>query len=236
MVDHSKKPETLAAQEASGVPEIVEFTETSDASEIVSEPDVLSGDLENERDPIEEANRLLEMAEMTHSLEWRWAAFELYVISPSIPEITPPVVIRPEPLEGGSGIEFVYPIHDYGFKLSTSKAEEMLTAGMSMCKLYYTIEKMIFMLVDRLKAGGIAKETEVQVAFAGFTLAQRKAFESIINLSYNVVVTNFEPGEWGEQYLQVIKRLADKGHGYPPEAPRDVFRHEAKSSGMRKGS
>jgi hypothetical protein len=93
-----------------------------------------------------------------------------------------------------------------------------------MCKLYYTIEKMIFLLTERLKTGGISVETEVQIAFGGHELAQRKTFESVINLPYNVVVTNFDPGVWGEKYLQTVKRLADKGYGYPPEAPRDSYR------------
>ena len=100
----------------------------------------------------------------------------------------------------------------------------MYSAGMSMCKLFYTIEKMIYLLIERLKTSGVDAETEVQVAFGGHEIAQRKAFESIINLTYNVVATNFDPGVWGERYLQTVKRLADKGYGYPSEAPRDNFR------------
>ena len=110
----------------------------------------------------------------------------------------------------------------------------MYSAGKSMCKLFYTIEKIIFMLVERLKTGGTSAETEVQVAFGGHELAQRKGFESIINLSYNVVVTNFDPGPWGERYLQVVKRLAEKGYGYPAEAPRDSYRQSHTSTPMTK--
>ena len=183
-------------------------------------------------DPIiEEAGHLVDTAEMAYCMEWRWASFELYILSPVIQSIAPPVIIPPEPLIDGVGLEFVYPIHDYGFKMAASKADNMLSVGMSMCKLFFTIEKIIFLFIERLKSGGVTTDTEVQVAFAGFILGQRKAFESIINLSYNVVVTNFEPGEWGEQYLQTIKRLADRGLGYPPEAPRDTFRH-AHASGV----
>lgn len=180
---------------------------------------------------ISEAGRLIGNAEIAYRLNWRWASFELYVISPTISPILPPVIIPPAPLTEGDGVEFVYPIFDFGYKLATSKAEEMLSAGMSMCKLYYTIEKMVDLLIQRLKTSGTDTDTEVQVSFEGFIQAQRKAFESIINLSYNVVVTNFEPGEWGEMYLQTIKRLADKGFGYPPEAPRDAYRHGPQSSG-----
>ena len=100
----------------------------------------------------------------------------------------------------------------------------MFIAGLSMCKLFYTIEKMIFLLVERLKEGGTDKETEVEVAFDGHEVAQRKCFDSVINLNYNVVVTNFDPGLWGERYLATTKRLAELGYGYPPEAPRDVYR------------
>lgn len=185
-------------------------------------------------DPLEEASRLVDTAEMAYCIGWRWASFELYVISPVIEAISPAIIIPPEPLIDGTGLEFVYPIHDYGFKMATSKADNMASVGMSMCKLFYTIEKMIYLFIERLKSGGISTDTEVQVAFAGFILGQRKAFESIINLSYNVVVTNFEPGEWGEQYLLTIKRLADKGFGYPPEAPRDIFRHAHTSGASSK--
>ena len=80
------------------------------------------------------------------------------------------------------------------------------------------------MLVKRLQDEGIDGGTEVQVTFEGHLLAQRKAFESIINLNYNVVVTNFDPGTWGERYLEIVKRLADRGYGYPSEAPRDVYK------------
>lgn len=154
-----------------------------------------------------------------------WAHFELSIVNPTFDPLIPPVILPPEILPGSDEVEFVYTIHDHGFKLTTSKGEEMFTAGTSMCKFYYTIEKMIYLLIERLKQGGISTETEVQIAFDGHDLAQRKAFESVINLSYNVVVTNFDPGSWGERYLEVVKRLADGGYGYPQEAPRSNFRH-----------
>lgn len=164
------------------------------------------------------------LVEQVYQLWWHWADFEMYIINPSIETITPPLIIQPEVLAGTDEKEFVYPIFDYGNKLATSKALEMYTAGMSMCRLYYTIEKMIFLLLERMKSGGIDEQTEVQIAFGGHELAQRKAFESIINLSYNVVVSNFDPGVWGERYLQNVKRIADKGYGYPPESPRSNYK------------
>lgn len=173
--------------------------------------------------------------EKVYQLWWHWADFHLYIISPTIDPISPPLIIPPEQTEDSKDLEFVYQIHDHGYKLSTSKGEEMYSVGMSMCKMYFTIEKMIYLLIERLKSGGVGTETEVQVAFAGHELAQRKGFESIINLSYNVVVTNFDPGSWGERYLQIVKRLADRGYGYPPESPRETFRHSFSSTPTPKG-
>lgn len=173
--------------------------------------------------------------ENVYSLWWRWADFHLYIMEPNPEVIEPPKLIPPAPLTDSKGTEFVYPIQDHGYKLSTSKAEDMFSAGMSMCKLYYTIEKMISILVERFNALGIDKDTEVRVAFAGHQLAQRKGFEVIINLAYNVVVTNFDPGAWGDRYLQVVKGLAAKGYGYPPEAPRDIYQNPDPSSRSKDG-
>lgn len=179
--------------------------------------------IEKQRELLFDLNDPASLAEKVYQLWWRWADFHLFIISPTLDVISPPLIIPAEPIAQTSEFEFVYPIFDHGYKLSTSK--DLYESGLSMCKLYYTIEKMIFILIERLKSGGISPESEVHVSFAGHELAQRKGFESIINLSYNVVITNFDPGSWGERYLQIVKRLADKGYGYPPEAPRDVYRH-----------
>lgn len=167
---------------------------------------------------------LLQQVAGVFMLWWHWAYFEITVTSPSLPAFHPPQLIKPAPISGTDDIEFVYNILDSGNKLSTSKGEDMYSGGMSMCKMYYTIEKIIFMLIQRLKNGGVSTDTEVQVTFDGHLLGQRKAFESIINLNYNVIVTNFDPGAWGERYLEIVKRLADKGYGYPPEAPRESYK------------
>lgn len=170
------------------------------------------------------------LVERVYQIWWHWADFHLHIVSPYIETISPPVILKPEIITGTNDMEFVYDIHDAGSRLSTSKSEDMYTAGMSMCKLYFTIEKMIHILVERLKSSGTDMETEVQVAFGGHELSQRKAFESIINLNYNVVVTNFDPGAWGEHYLQTVKRIADKGYGYPRESPREIYRQVHSSS------
>lgn len=194
------------------------------AEAVDSENDFAAIAEERQKFMIDETDDPVTLVERVYQLWWHWADFELYIVTPTIEAISPPLIIKPETIANSEELEFVYDIHDHGFKLTTSKSQDMYTAGMSMCKLFYTIEKMIYLLVERLKTGGIDAETEVQVAFGGHELAQRKAFESVINLSYNVVVTNFDPGSWGERYLQTVKRLADKGYGYPPEAPRESFR------------
>ena len=179
---------------------------------------------------MEEARQLalnddaISITEKIYQLCWNWASFELFIITPTIDVKEPPLVIQAERLLNSEELEFVYPIYDHGFKLSTSKAEDMFVAGKSMCKLNYTIEKMIFILIERLKEAGVSAETEVQISFMGHELAKRKAFESVINLNFNVLVTNFDPGVWGERYLQNVKVIGDKGYGYPSETPRDNYR------------
>ena len=196
-------------------------------------PEPLSNNVTDEQREMlyqEQDNNLLLQIEKIYQIWWHWADFHLFIISPTFDTLEPSIIIPPDTLPGSNELEFVYPIHDHGYKFSVSKAQDMFSAGQSMCKLYYTIEKIIFLLIERLKGGGVTKEMEVQIAFGGHELAQRKGFESIINLSYNVVITNFDPGEWGERYLQIAKRLADKGYGYPPESPRDMYKHTHSST------
>ena len=191
----------------------------------ISKQDIVQT-MQDHRDRLLDAGDLdlVAQIEMVYQLWWRWADFHIFVTTPVIRPFSPPQIISPALLEDGESYEFVYPIMDYGDRFSTSKGMDIYSAGLSMCKLYLTIEKMIGLLIERLKSGGTTAETEVQIAFAGHELAQRKGFESVINLSYNVVVTNFDPGTWGERYLQTVKRLADKGYGYPAAAPRDSYR------------
>jgi len=200
------------------------MAEDDESKEIVDpSSEELVQEIEEQRGLLFDMDDPVALAEQVYQIWWRWADFHLFIISPNIDVISPPIIIPPEPLPQSNEMEFVYPIHDHGYKLSASK--DLYGPGASMCKLYFTIEKMIYLLVERLKSSGTGTDTEVQVSFGGHELAQRKGFESIINLSYNVVITNFDPGVWGERYLQVVKRLVDKGYGYPPESPRDVYRH-----------
>lgn len=206
----------------------------TDSEEKKAVPGVQETSIEDRRLAIEDNfNDPVTLVERVYLLWWRWADFHLYVVSPTFDDFYPPRVVEPAPLSNASEYEFVYPIVDFGHKLSTSKGAEMYSAGMSMCKLYFTIEKMIAILVERMQSRGVTAQEEVQVAFGGHELAQRKAFESIINLPYNVVVSNFDPGAWGERYLQNVKAIADKGFGYPTETPRDSYKQPYASSGSR---
>lgn len=171
----------------------------------------------------DEADAML-LLERVYQLAWHWADFHLIFVKPIFEVFSTPKVIPPQEMLGSNEKEFVYTIYDFGNKFSTSKAEEMFESGMSMFKMHQTIEKIVYLLVERLKAGDISTETEVQVAFDGHILVQRKAFEVLINLDYNVVITNFTPGAWGDRYLEIMKLLVEKGYGYPPKAPRDSFR------------
>jgi hypothetical protein len=175
------------------------------------------------------------LSDYSHYLQGSWAAdIHIEVRGSFLEAITPCLIIKPESISADE-YEFVYDIQDWGNKLSTSKAEEMFYVGMSMCKLFYTIEKMIFILVERLKARGIDSETEIQVDLFGYPAAMRKMFESIINLNYNIVVTNFDPGLWGERFLEVVKGLSARGYGFLPGAPRDIYR-QSRASYRRLGS
>lgn len=210
------------------------MAEESDNTEnTISSSSLDTDDLNFRKQEMEEdLNDPVALVERVYQIWWHWADFHLFIISPSIQIINPPLIIKPEPIQGTDELEFVYSIYDSGSKLSTSKGSDMVSSGMSMCKLYMTIEKMVYLLIERLKSGGIDTQTEVQVAFGGHLLPQRKAFESIINLAYNVVVTNFDPASWGDWYLQTVKRNVER-FGYPPESPREMFKTTHHSSGMK---
>ena len=115
--------------------------------------------------------------------------------------------------------EYVYTIYDRDDQLSIIH-DNICNNGMSMCKFYYTIEKMIGIFIHKLEQNNIPKEQEITVELYGIEQTIRKAFESIINLDYNVVVKNFDPSDWGRLYLQVVQKLAKNNFGHPPKAPR----------------
>ncbi|WP_367607482.1 virulence factor [Legionella sp. W05-934-2] len=164
-----------------------------------------------------------ELTAAVYFLWQEWADFGMHVISPSIESYHAPVIHKPEKISDNE-YEFVYDICDWGNILVTSKGVTGFSQGRSMCRLNYTIEKMIYLLIERLRTGGVDPQTEVEIAFEGHLLAQRYAFSSVINLEENVVVVNFDPGRWGEVYLETLSRLSERGYGYPAGSPRDIFR------------
>lgn len=140
-----------------------------------------------------------------------------------IPQIHQPQALIEDP----NHLEFVYPILDYGNCLASSKAMDNLFSGQSMLKMYYTIDKMISILHAKIQAKEEERGSsfpEVSIELLGYELCLRKAFEVIINLPENWTV-DYEPGDWGNRYLDILQKLAEKGYSYPPPAPRDYYRH-----------
>src|SRR3990167_7092847 len=165
----------------------------------------------------------LTLAEGVYALLTCWADIAITIIEPIIPSTSPPVIIMPEVVPKSDELEFVYPIFDYGYKLSAAKGSEApANSSFSMCKLFYTIEKIIYLLIERLEKLNISQESYVDIVISGHELAKRKAFESVINLPHNVVISNFDPGSWGELYLKHVQNLANHGYEYPSTTPREV--------------
>ncbi len=144
-----------------------------------------------------------------------------------------PKIFVPQGVDGNpEEMEFVYPIYDFGDRLIASKGTESLFVGQSMIKMFYTIDKMISIWYEKIKQKdesggkkGKGGSSEVKVYLDGFELCLRKAFEVIINLADNWIVMNYDPGEWGNRYLDILQKLNEKGYSYPPPAPRDYYRY-----------
>lgn len=174
-----------------------------------------------------------------------WADFTVFIDAPRIPKSHTPTYIYPDVDPKTKEVEEVYRIVDWGDRFTTSRGEDIGATSRSMAKTFNTIEKVIGLMLARIKEhmdfgitasddeeGGTTTTSggpEARIAFAGHELCQRKAFESVINLKENVVVTNFDPGDWGQRHLDNIKRLADKGYGLPSQAPRTTWKHPTKS-------
>ena len=143
-----------------------------------------------------------------------------------------PIIINPAPLADEPNVlEFVYTIYDYGDRLMTSKHSDEQIEDLSMIKMYYTIEKMISVMYEKLEKAGTEggqddSERELLFFLDGHILCMRKAFEVIINLPQNWVVMNFDPGDWGNHYLATLQRLRDMNFDYPPPAPRYSYKHK----------
>lgn len=142
-----------------------------------------------------------------------WADFSVYLVYPRIRKQFPPKRMFPEK------DEFSQPVLDYGNELKTSRGEELFKGNRTFGKLMNTVEKMIDTIVDRAvtefnedEGGGSATTPEIQVAFNGFESLQRRAFRLCIESEQNVLVTNFDPGEWGERQLRCFNELVNKGY------------------------
>lgn len=170
--------------------------------------------------------KLNEMAGLPSNLEqalfylWMtWADFHLSITWPLFDRINPPILHLPKEFEDGR-VENVFTIVDSGSTLSTSRGSEVFDSSSGLSKYYETIDKMINILLDKLKQGGVGVEDEVRVAFRGFDLGCRKAFESILNLEENVLVVNYDPGAWGDLYMKNILEMVERGYGMPKSSQR----------------
>lgn len=186
---------------------------------------------------VDPMNRIMSVETITAYHAW----FSLHVVAPYVASLETPIIHGPDSLvDAPEQAEFVYPIIDQGDIYSTSKAADFLNAGYSMCRLSYTIEKIIWLLNEKLKdddseTGGLMDPSrEIQLAIHGHPWALRYAFSSVINLPGNVIIVNFDPGTWGEAYLNTINHWAEKGYGYPMESPRDIFKKSPGSPTLKK--
>ena len=77
-----------------------------------------------------DSNNPVVLAEQVYHLWWNWADFHLYIISPHSDHHTSPNIIEPENIAGTDEQEFVYRIHDWGDRFSTSAFhDEILKDG-----------------------------------------------------------------------------------------------------------
>lgn len=149
-----------------------------------------------------------------------WADFHLFITKPFV---TPrPVKIVEPGKDPQSGLpEDVYPIYDYGDVFRTSRGQD-IAKGMRVTRKYLnTVDKIIRLASQRAKevedeTGVGEAEPERRVAFRGHEIGQRKGFISAINHDKQMVVVNFEPGEWGERYLSVLDELIKRGYAERP--------------------
>lgn len=142
-----------------------------------------------------------------------WADMHVHLITPYFEPAYPPKIIEPGVDSNGSP-EHVYAIFDYGDRFSTS-VDDIVNATRSTGKYLNTIDKMIQIVIERCKAADDWDDSddkmEMRVAFEGHEIGQRKAFNDCIMSQENIVVTNFEPGEWGERQIRTMEHRAEKG-------------------------
>lgn len=148
-----------------------------------------------------------------------WIDFHLYINSPYVPPQYPPKVIKPGMESEEGETEHVYPIFDYGDHFSTSVGDSLAKGSRATGRMLNTILKMMRLLIKRVKEVDDQSGTEtggdemaIRVAFDGHEIAQRMAFKQCVMHEMNILVTNFDPGEWGERQLRTMEHLADRGY------------------------
>lgn len=145
-----------------------------------------------------------------------WIDFHIYVLSPILEPQLPAIIIPPGTDPKTKKPEHVYPIFDYGNRLSASVGPHLASGTRSTGKMLNTVKKMIKLLLEKVKEGTgvqeLTPETEIQLAFDGHELSQRMAFKDCIMRPEHLVITNFEPGAWGELQLRTMEELARKGY------------------------
>jgi hypothetical protein len=151
-----------------------------------------------------------------------YANFQVMMVSPFVETIDPPVVINPAYDKETKLYENVYVILDHGYAFSTSRGEESAMGTTAMGKLFNTIQKIIRLIIQRLKeqAGGdgaFNPEDEIKLALFGHELGKRKAFALAMDLEVNINIVNFDPRVWGERFIANLKNMIASGKGYPPD-------------------
>ncbi len=146
----------------------------------------------------------------------QWIDFHIYILTPLIDPQFPPKIIEPGVDKKTQKPEHVFPIFDYGNRLSASVGKDLPSGTRSTGKMLNTVKKMIEILLEKVKQSlgtqQLEPETEIQLAFDGHELSQRMAFKDCIMRPEHLVITNFEPGAWGELQLRTMEELARKGY------------------------
>jgi hypothetical protein len=147
-----------------------------------------------------------------------WVDFHLYISSPYISPQQVPTVIKPGMKSDQDETECVYTIYDYGDHFSTSVGDRLAMGTRSTARMFNTVIKMMDLVVKRVKevdsnAGSAeaGEEQAVRVALDGHEIPQRMAFKQCVMHELNILVTNFDPGVWGERQLRVMEHLASRG-------------------------
>lgn len=148
--------------------------------------------------------------------------FQAMIVSPFVETIFPPILIPPVYNKDTQAYENVYNIYDHGYSFSTSRGEESALGTTAMGKLYNTIQKIIHLIVQRLKekAGGegaFNPQDEIKVALFGHEFGKRKAFALAMDLEANINIVNFDPRIWGERFINNLKNMIASGRGYPTD-------------------